>query len=93
MYKVMKVFRDKYTKQLYSIGDNFASNDSERIKDLLTRELIAGVPLDTPANIDYESLTKNELVKLLVHRNIDFNKRQSKPELIKLLQGGGLDAD
>ena len=37
--------------------------------------------------IDWSGYTKNELVKELVKRGIDFNKRQNKDELIKLLGG------
>ena len=36
---------------------------------------------------DWSNHTKNELVKELVKRGVDFNKRQSKDELIKLLGG------
>ncbi len=36
---------------------------------------------------DYSDLTKNELVKLLWERGIEHNKRQSKAELIALLEG------
>ena len=36
---------------------------------------------------DWSGYTKNELVKELVKRGIDFNKRQNKDELIKLLGG------
>ena len=37
--------------------------------------------------IDWSSHTKNELVKELVKRGIDYNKRQNKDELIDLLGG------
>lgn len=87
MYKVKRIFRDKYTNKLYAIGDNFTSNENNRIKDLSARGLIEGVAKEvvTPS---FDSMTKNELVKLLVDKGIEFNKRQTKEELVELLQGG-----
>lgn len=38
--------------------------------------------------VDWESHTKNDLVKELVKRGIEFNKRQPKDELIALLESG-----
>ena len=37
---------------------------------------------------DWSEMTKNDLVKELVERGIDFNKRQPKDELVALLEGG-----
>lgn len=37
---------------------------------------------------DWSEHTKNDLVKELVKRGIDFNKRQPKDDLIALLEGG-----
>ena len=42
---------------------------------------------DTEETTDWSGMTKNELVKELVKRGIDFNKRQPKDELIALLGG------
>ncbi len=47
----------------------------EQAKEELTRD-------------DYENMTKNELVKLLVPMKIDFDKRWNKDRLIDLLMGG-----
>lgn len=88
MYRVKRVFRDKYTNKLYTIGDNFATNDTERIKDLLNRGLIEGVEQSTPS---FDSMTKEELVKLLDEKGIKFNKRQPKAELLSLLNGDRYD--
>ena len=81
MYKVKKRFRDKYTRSVYAPGDIFASNSIERVQDLLLRGLIELV-------LDYDNLTKAEIMKLLDERGIKYSPQQKKAELIKLLNGG-----
>jgi hypothetical protein len=49
MYKVKCVFKDKYTEHLYSVGEDFTSDEPERINDLLNRGLIEGVSEDPPS--------------------------------------------
>ena len=49
-YRVIRRFRDKYTREIYLPGDTFVSDESDRIKDLLTRGLIE--------EVQYDSLTK-----------------------------------
>ena len=39
-----------------------------------------------PEHLNYDDMTKNELVVELVRRGIEFNKRQNKDELIDLLK-------
>ncbi len=41
-FDVIRRFRDKYTGQIYLPGDNFESDELERVEDLLGRKLIAG---------------------------------------------------
>lgn len=92
MYKVIRKFRDKYTDEVYAIGDSFTSDDPERISDLLQRKLIEGVP-DTPSTSyiadknAYQLMTKKELMQLLNQKGIEFSDRQKKAELIELLGG------
>lgn len=94
MYKVIFPFRDKYNRQkIYRKGDLFHSDDEERIADLLNRGLIEGVSDDTPSvdvaeHNEYQLMTKKELKALLKKKNIKFNSRQTKAELIQLLLGG-----
>jgi len=94
MYKVVSPFRDKYNRQkIYRKGDLFYSDDKERIADLLNRGLIEGVSDDTPSidvaeHNEYQLMTKKELKALLKKKNIQFNSRQTKAELIQLLLGG-----
>ena len=75
-YKVMRRFRDKYTGEIYLSGDTFESDEADRIKDLLTRGLI---------EVQYDSMTKKEIMDMLEERNIEYNERQTKVELIELL--------
>ncbi len=87
MYKVIKAFRDKYSKKLYVIGDSFTSEDPVRITDLVNRKLIEGVS-DNGTPLVYETMTRNEIVELIDQKGIEYNKRFTKPELIQLLIGG-----
>lgn len=83
MYKVIKLFKDKYNGQIYKIGDVFESDDTARINDLINRGLIEG-----EVQPSYNSLTKKEIVELLEEKGIAYNARAKKEELIELLQGG-----
>lgn len=38
--KVLKIFRDKFTKELYSVGVVIELEDEDRIKDLTSRGLV-----------------------------------------------------
>lgn len=38
--KVLKIFRDKFTKELYSVGVKLELEDEDRIKDLTSRGLV-----------------------------------------------------
>lgn len=98
-YKVIRRFRDKYTRVIYHPGDTFASDEADRIRDLIQRRLIEGVveelPPVPPANRKgnasdgtYQRMTKAELMELLKQKGIECSIRQTKAELIKLLQGG-----
>jgi len=83
MYKVIKLFKDKYNGQIYKVGDDFESDDTARINDLINRGLIEG-----EVQPSYNSLTKKEIIVLLEGKGIEYNARAKKEELIELLQGG-----
>lgn len=80
-YNVLRRFRDKYTRETHLPGDIFVSDEAGRIKDLLSRGLIKELQ-------DYSVLTKKELIELLEKKNIKYNAKAKKEELIQLLQGG-----
>jgi hypothetical protein len=83
MYKVISVFHDiKDLKHIYLVGDEFVSDDKERIDNLIARGLIEGER--TPST---DSLTKKELIELLKEKGIEFDEKQTKAEMIELLKG------
>lgn len=85
-YNVIRRFRDKYTGEIYLPGVTFESDEAGRIKDLLNRKLIEPMPEDELP--DYNAMTKKELMALLDEKGIEYSERQTKAELIELLQGG-----
>lgn len=81
--KVISKFHDKYDlKKVYNIGDEFTSDDQERINDLINRGLIEG---DKKPSFDL--LSKKEIMGLLEEKDIEYSARANKEELIKLLGG------
>lgn len=48
-YKVIYAFNDKYDlSQVHSVGEDFVSDEEDRIRDLLEREYIELVPNEEP---------------------------------------------
>lgn len=48
-YKVIYAFNDKYDlSQVHSVGEDFGSDEEDRIRDLLEREYIELVPDEKP---------------------------------------------
>lgn len=99
MYTVVKPFRDKYTGKIILPGSTFICDENDRIKDLINRGLIKKTILEDggykdylqkyPATDDYlSSFTKKELQVMLEDKGIEYSSRQTKNELIELLQGG-----
>lgn len=78
--KVIKRFKDKFTRDLYVPGDLFEGS-KERVEYLIELEYLQ------PTS-DYNSMTRKEILKLLDEKNIKYNPKAKKDELIKLLQGG-----
>ena len=81
--KVIKRFKDKYTREQYIPGDTFVSDEAARIEDLLNRRLIE--PVETA--IDYTALTKKEIAAILDKQGIEYSIKSKKDELISLLGG------
>ena len=81
-YMVIERFRDKYTGELILPGATFICEETDRIKDLIERSLIKEL------DHDWESKTKKEIMAALFDRGIEFDEKQTKTGLIKLLQGG-----
>jgi len=78
-YEVIRRFRDKYTGEIILPGATFICDEADRIKDLTDRGIIKAINLDT--------MTKKEIMSMLDDKGIEYNERQTKAELIKLLGG------
>ena len=98
-YEVIRRFKDKYTGKIILPGSTFICDENDRIKDLINRGLIKKTILEDggykdylqkyPATDDYlSSFTKKEIQVMLEEKGIEYSPRQTKNELIKLLQGG-----
>lgn len=79
--KVIKRFKDKYAGDLYVPGDLF-EGETARIEYLINLGYLK------PIKIDFNSMTKKEIIVLLEEKGIAYNARAKKEELIELLQGG-----
>ncbi|NLL63995.1 MAG: hypothetical protein GX241_07205 [Ruminococcaceae bacterium] len=79
--KVIKRFKDKYTRNLYVPGDLFEA-ETARIEYLINLGYLK------PIKIDFNSMTKKEIMKLLDGKGIEYDAKAKKDELIELLQGG-----
>ncbi len=80
-YEVIRRFRDKYTGEIILPGSTFICDETDRIKDLTDRGIIKKQDLNPDA------MTKKEIMLMLDERGIEYNPRQTKSELIKLLGG------
>ena len=81
-YEVIRRFRDKYTGEIVLPGATFICDEADRIKDLTDRGIIKKQDLDP------DEMTKKEIMSMLDDKGIEYSERQTKSELIKLLQGG-----
>jgi hypothetical protein len=79
--KVIKRFKDKYTRSLYAPGDLF-EGETARIEHLVALKYLEVI------DIDYNVMTKKEVINLLEEKNIKYDAKAKKDELIELLQGG-----
>ena len=97
-YEVIRRFRDKYTGEIILPGATFICDETDRIKDLTDRGIIKKTEREDgdwkdylqkyPATEEYlSSYTKKELQAMLDDKGIEYNPRQTKTELIKLLGG------
>ena len=81
-YEVIRRFRDKYTGEIILPGSTFICDETDRIKDLVSRGIIKKQDLNP------DEMTKREIMSMLDDKGIEYSPRQTKTELIKLLQGG-----
>ena len=80
-YEVIRRFRDKYTGEIILPSATFICDEVDRIKNLTDRGIIKA------QGFDPDEMTKKELQAMLDDKCIEYNERQTKAELIKLLGG------
>ncbi len=80
-YEVIRRFRDKYTGEIILPGSTFICDETDRIKDLVSRGIIKKQDLNP------DEMTKKEIMSMLDDKGIEYSERQTKAELIKLLGG------
>jgi hypothetical protein len=80
-YEVIRRFRDKYTREIILPGATFICDEADRIEDLVSRGIIKTQDLNP------DEMTKKEIMSMLDDKGIEYNPRQTKTELIKLLGG------
>ncbi|MFA5527660.1 MAG: hypothetical protein WC996_03520 [Peptostreptococcales bacterium] len=71
--KIIKRLKDKYTGEIILPGDILITDELNRIKDLINREIA--------------EVTKKEIILFLDKKDIVYNPKMKKEELIALLGG------
>jgi hypothetical protein len=80
-YEVIRRFRDKYTGEIILPGATFICDETDRIKDLVSRGIIKKQDLNP------DEMTKKEIMSMLDDKGIEYSERQTKAGLAKLLGG------
>lgn len=87
LVKALIKFRDLKEKKLREIGDDFEVSET-RYKEILTKGGKWVKPLNkklVEVQADYKGFTKDELKKLLDDKDIKYDSKDTKAELIKKL--------
>ena len=80
--KVLKRFKDKYTKKIYEIGE-IIEVTNERYEEI--NSTAHGILVKKVEEINFESMTKKELVEYAKNKGIELNMKKTKEEMIKEL--------
>lgn len=80
--KVLKQFKDKYTKELYKKGQVIEVTN-ERYEEI--NSTAHGILVEKLDEIDLGSMTKKELVEYAKSKGIELDMRMTKAEMIKEL--------
>ena len=82
--KVVRRFRDKYTKKIYGIGE-IIEVTNERYEEI--NSTAHGILVE-PIIVDLENMTKAELLEYANAKGIEgLNNRMTKAEIIAALEG------
>ena len=79
--KVLRNFRDKYTKALHK-KDSILEVDKGRFEEINSTPF--GILVEE-INTDYESMTKKELIEYAKQKGIELDMKMTKSEMIKEL--------
>lgn len=80
--KVIKKFIDKYTKEVYEIGQ-IIEVAHERYEEI--NSTAHGILVEKLDEIDLGSMTKKELVEYAKNKGIELDMRMTKAEMLKEL--------
>ncbi len=80
--KVLKRFKDKYTKKIYEIGE-IIEVTNERYEEI--NSTTHGILVEKVEEINFESMTKKELAEYAKNKGIKLNVKMTKEEMIKEL--------
>jgi hypothetical protein len=80
--KVLRKFRDKYTKQVYDKG-RIIEVTNERYEEI--NSTAHGILVEKLDEIDLGSMTKKELVEYAKNKGIELDMRMAKAEMLKEL--------
>jgi len=80
--RVVKKFVDKYTKQVYEIGQ-IIDITHERYEEI--NSTAHGILVEKLDEINLESMTKKELVEYAKNKGIELDMRMTKAEMLKEL--------
>lgn len=80
--KVLSKFRDKYTKEIYETGQ-IIDITHERYEEI--NSTAHGVLVEKIQVVDFDSMTKKELVKYAKEKGIELDMKMTKAEMIKEL--------
>ena len=81
--RVLRRFRDKYTKKIYGIGE-IIEVTNERYEEInSTAHGILVEPIEEEINL--EDMTKKEIIKYAEKKGIELNPRMTKADMIKEL--------
>jgi len=81
--KVLRKFRDKYTKYLYKAGEilELTKERYEEINSTAHGVLVKAIE----ENVNFEEMTKKEIIEYAKSKGIELNPRMTKADMIKEL--------
>lgn len=80
--KVLRKFRDKYTKEIYETGQ-IIDITHERYEEI--NSTAHGILVEKLDEIELGSMTKKELVEYAKNKGIELDMRMTKAEMLKEL--------